>query len=811
MYFRIEKSQNIIRVENNFASLKKVHDDGSLEFEFLYSIRQSDAIRKSTKVEVTVLSRNIDKNTLETSFKYGKIDTVKLAYDILTDVTRAKTAKRNQDNYVICKKISDVSAFINNSSVDDVRKNKTSQAYLTKKVKLVPAGDLKKSNDNKPILHRLLIEKEKLNQKTQTALRENVQSLNFDLICRQGVDPSNVSLLSSKVTNSNDAVQGIRKETLQKNEIEPISRLYDYFSLYSDIVNKLETDITGVPDSRLVGVVSDNSSDVLSIPVNIKFFPPERKISSIESTNLLVRFELIDQISGIAIETVDKSLDIYQLIDIYETPTTPPIVKISNSNFSKKATLEISQVDDAANEIFLYKKLINISSSDADEYRLVDNFPLQKKQKKTISVTALENNPVIYRCIPAKNGNLCGSFTNIIVKPLKYKPIKNISLSSKIEKNGVTLEARGFAPNIVSVQFLYRNLTTHSKKFENISEPILVEQKSVITLPTTDVIDDHVYEFAVKALFKDGTSEILDNEIIEFNSPNPGKVDLKINNFQVEKQNEIDVKFDVSLQEIDNDITDIKILLENQGIKDYFDEDIKRQRDDLQKLLTYSVHRVNLNTGEREDMGFVAEKTFSDKTARGKLASKPLVQGHGYRYTVTASSRITETVFEKLNKKVFDENSKKSYRINPSKFLHPIALKRGIITTPNGRKSLFAKTAFEHGKLGVTLNHEIEFQQASVSISNANLHKFDSDKNIITWKVTGDIKLIDHFLILKEIHGTREIVGTAHSQFSANSCSWIDKSSKNDNAQVRYVIVSILNNYKIGQEIITNYFSAGAT
>jgi hypothetical protein len=815
MYFKIERQQNVLQVNDSYALLRKIREDGTLDYTLQYSIKQSDAIKLSTKVQITVYTKTVTKKPMLGISDVGRIDSRQLVNNILTDSTSAKTAIKQQDDYVLCRKYSDISAFINNEAIKDFRLDKPidsiQQLYKTK-LKLKPAGESKQSNDLKPILNNVVLNDDNVQLKISSSIGEDTQRLSRDLIIRRGIDPSDTRTITPNTIGSTRSLQGTLESVRRREEsFGTLQRLHDNLCLHPNLVISPEKDTNNIDDSKLIDVVVNEPSDILIIPVDINFKLPKRKLDSKESADIFVRFDLLDQKTNVPIDTVTKLLDTNKFTQFYLTPIDPPVVKQVKSEISSRVNLEIKQIDKSSDSVFLYKKNIFTSSVDIDEYVLVGTYKIPPGNSALIQVNKPVYNATIYRCIPAR-GNLLGySYTNTVIKPSKYKSIKAISLSSFISENGITIEARKIPSDVVSIQFMQRNLTIFDSTYTAIDSPKLIDDivrsSDYISSVSRNVLDNHVYEFVAKVFYRDGIDDILGNEVIEYINPTPGKIDIKINNLKVVKGDDLDVSFNVELDVVDRDLEDIRKLLENQGIKSYFDSDITKQREQLRDLLAYTVHRINVDTGEKEDFGVVTTSSFSDRFLRNKRAVKPLVEGKTYRYVITAVARATETTFESYEKSAVDSQTKKNYIYKPSKFLHPIALKKGVLVTTTGLRTKYSKSAFEHGVLGSTSKIEISFDKEPVSLLQTTVSSFDNDHNILAWQVKGNMSSIDHFIIMKEIHGARTILGCAHNQFVYGNCQWIHKLDNKDRGQIRYVIVPMFSDYKRGQEVFSNTIS----
>jgi hypothetical protein len=161
-------------------------------------------------------------------------------------------------------------------------------------------------------------------------------------------------------------------------------------------------------------------------------------------------------------------------------------------------------------------------------------------------------------------------------------------------------------------------------------------------------------------------------------------------------------------------------------------------------------------------------------------------------------------MFELLSKQKVDVVTKKAYTFNPAKFNHPLALSRGIIVTSAGLRTRYTKDAMSHGAIGAIESIEISFDDEPAQIIDPSAARFDKFLNVITWKVQGAIDQVDHFLIMKDVHGVRTMIGKTHSEFPYGNCQYLHPVSRRDEGSFSYVIVPIFNNYKTGTQVRTN-------
>lgn len=817
MYYRIERQQNILQISDNFASLLNIHHDGSLTFEFRYTVSQSAVItQKAVTVDVSIFTRTVKKPPILSPTKIGNLNSREVIGNILSDMSSAKSALISRENYTIQSRKSDISSKINNESIGEFKRGTPPsqiQQLYSSKIKQIPAGVLRQSNDPKPILDNQDLKVENMSLKVSSSIADDTRRLSHDLILRRGIDPSSISGIAPKFTHATESFLGtLRPSTSSELEEGTLMRLHDHVTLKQGI-NNVDTTSIKTDDQRLVNVVVSEAQDDIDMPVLLTFFPPKQKMGSKESSDVFVKFQLLDPKTGASIDTVIRPLEISNHINLFRTPTVAPIVKQARSQITSRANLEIRQISDNANEVHVYKKTLYVADVHIDDYTLVGVFPCKAAQNIFVPVDLPERSAILYRVIPAYNGIRGNCFTNIVVKPKKYTPVRALSLTSKITENGIIVEARKLPPDVISIQFLQRNLTIHEKEFTSIGAPYLIDDAARnsdhLSCTYQSAQNNNVYEFAVRLFHHDGVQIVTAVEILEYVAATPGKVDINVSNIAVTHDKTPNVTFTVGIKQLDTNLDVVKNLLENQGIKVYFEDDIQRQREQLKSLLAYSIHRIDLNTGDREDMGVITGESFSDIAVRKNFSSQELKYGHKYRYVITAVTRTPETTFDKFTKTSVDSITKKEYTFSPAKFLHPVALSRGLLVTGAGLKTLYAKSTMEHGTIGVSTEVEISFDDPYVQIIESTAGKFDHYHNVVSWKFQGDISAIDHFVIMKEINGMRMVLGTAHNVFSHGTAQWMHQLTGRDIGEIKYVITPVFSDFKHGLPVYTNSIVVG--
>lgn len=816
MYFRINRRYNLLEVRDDFAYLRHVLPNGDLEFEFFYHVQPHDAVsHEALKVDVTVFSRTIKHKPLLENSHTGFIDTRKLVGNILSHIPDAKSAIKQQEEFNVAKRSSDISSRINNEIVGQLRAKVPAGAIrqLQRPVlKLMPSADVKEAAEVKPVLTQVAHQyTADIDTVHSSSIDENATRLMHDLIVRQGIDPSHVLQLQHRSVPGVDAFGGIlRPARALEFENSPLTRLLN-FHLFPPKVQFRPLYTSQVEDSTLVQVLVNETQSKVEVPITVIVPRHAFRSDGRDTGHFFVKFELINGRTGVAVDTVTKPLDAARHIQLYYTPRRPPLVKVTRSEISTRANLEIKQIDPGATAVQIYKKTFYRAVTDTDDYTLIGTYNVKRnEQSLLVQVDLPRNSAVLYRVVPVgKQGTQGFEYANVVVRPARYRPIKALALTAQPIDIGVRLEARQIPQHVVAIEFKARNRTTFETDFRNVGGDVTqiddaVRTSDFLTIVDRDVSPNNVYEYAAKLIYESGTEEVVSNTIIEFIQPVPGKVDTKIDDIVVNSHGEPNVTFNIETTIVDKNMDVVKALLQRQDIYDLFKGDVEKERDFLKDLVAHNVQRIDLTTGAREDFGVVTGTSFSDVDLRKNQAIQPLRLGHRYRYEVTPLLRAPETMFESLAKEKVDVVTKKTYTFSPAKFLHPLTLSRGIIVSAAGLRTRYSKETMSHGAIGSVESIEVSFDDEPARIIDPSCVRFDKFLNVITWKVQGDVNQVDHFLIMKDVHGVRTMIGKAHSEFLYGNCQYLHPVARRDEGSLAYVIVPIFNNYKTGTQVTTN-------
>jgi hypothetical protein len=817
MYFRFQQTANLVTVDDAFARLTKVLDNGDLVFEFTYSVTPADAINHQAHVvAVNVLSRYVKPQPMLGNTQRGIVDTVSLIRNIRTLLPDVKTVLQQRDKYVLVSKNSDIVAYINNEILQLLRSQVAPRDILQLNVpqlKLVPASQVKASNDAQPLLHRLANSAAvpDLQLVLTSSFLAQPQKLMQDMIVRQGFDPTHIMQLTPRAQPESSVRGGLSNPSTALEVItDPTSQLLN-FHLFPTSNDVPPTTTDQVIDTELVQILTTVTNSTIEIPITVVIPASNLRLEQADLTNVFVQFDLVDSYSGQPVDTVIKTLNIARELQVFNTPKLPPIIKAASSPASTRASLQIKQVDPTASVVQVFKKVIHAAVTELDKYSLIGTYNLTAQQQALqIQIDMPVASAAIYRVIPVGKQNTQGfEFSNVVLKPPRYTSLRAISLVGSQIDQGIQLEVRRIPIKCVAIQFLRWNQTTHDSTFTIVNGDVGFVDDATRVADLIVVIDNtvhssNVYKYVCRLIYEDGTTQDAGHVTLEFIQPSPGQVDTKVTDLVVSHDTVPDVSFTITTLTIDTDMDAIKRMLGNIDIQEFFQGDIQSQRNELKSLIAHNVQRVDLTTGAREDFGTITVDNFVDSDLRKNRSIDPLQYGHVYRYEIYPLLRAAETMFFSFVKTAVDPTTKKPYQFLPAKFLHPLALTQGVIVSATGARQRYAKDAMSFGVVGVVTSVEVSFDNDTAKIVKQVATRFDRSLNIVSWQVQGDVGQVDHFIIMKEVHGIRTVLGKAHAEFPFGTCQYFHPLLTRDNGALSYVIIPVMNDYKVGPSASTN-------
>lgn len=807
MQFTNNKRSNIFQVDQFFAKLLQVKSNNNHVFEFTYEIDQVEAIKNDlTIVRIRIFSRDVSKNSIFD----GKKSNSSIVESILKQSQNSKTRAKQQEEYTILLNYSDVTAKLKKSIISAVKRNDDITSSLTKpKVKTVPVHETVVNNEKKPLLQFIASDKiVDVGKNLSSSLNLDTKFISHQLL-RNGVDPSSVLGLTHRSISSKQSFEGIVRVTKShERETDSIVQLMNSYILGNNREG-FKNDSSQIGNDS-VHVRSLSTEVQKNVQITTRVSLPGKKMSEFDASQLFVRFEALNAKTMIVDAAITMPLNVTRHVKLLNTAFKPPAASIVSTRAI--SNLHIKQIDPNADTISVYRKNVTVTNIDPDSYELIRTYPLSHNQEIFIPLDKPSSTFGVYRILAnGEGGYRSAEFTNVVSRPERFRSDKAISLITGNVATGVEIMVSEFPPALSHVEVLVRNVTRFERDFRIVGSTVLfiddqIRNAGAVTIIDTQTIDYEIYEYCLRLTYKNGVSELSTTSIIEKLAYHPNKVDINISNVDViDEEGLLNVRFNMSAKFLDNDVDVFKTLLEKRGIKDLFTDEFKTQRGMLNDVFVFVVDRLNLTTGVRESFGTLQDPEFDDVKLRSVNSVEPLRRTHRYRYEVSIALRSVETIFNSLKKTLVDPTTNKHYTMNPAKALHPITIRKGIVVTETGLKSRYSQNVFSHGRIGFYETLNVTFDKPNVEIRELSAERFDSDINIVNWKVNeAYLREIDHFIIMKDVHGVRTLVGKCHNDFEMGNFQFLHRINGHDLGELKYVVIMMFNDYSVSDEYVSN-------
>lgn len=756
-----------------------------------YTIDQHEALKRGfTQVRITAYTSR--EHSREITELTRKGDGTELIENILLNHQRLReTAKKNSEN-VILQYNSDITKKLNNTKLSAILSDKLDSKVLKRTIKATPRRENKHAVSGQNGLAVLPIPD------------RTTQFLGLKLITDDCVDPSDVTSVGQQITPVHDMIDGINHRPTTKTP-----RLLDYLksvvAASSPVDARADVEYTyELEETHLIDIF-----DEVEFPTKIDNF-----------SEIYFSFELIDSL-GVSVNTVVKKLRTERELNVFRAPKKPPVVSIKYGQLPGKGLIQVAQIDPNGKSVQIYRRTLNHAAPiELEKYVLIQESPLTTADGFVLIEVDIDSaSTTIFQVVPLGEQDAVGAeFTSVVLPPndeitrflsdretVSSRRFVHVSVTSRIVPSGVSIDVRSLPYDTISVHLLRRDITANENVMSLIDTISTVGHRDVYTFIDTTVSSTRVYEYACSLVFSDGTSDRSGTEILEYTPLSTQLVDTRIEELQI-TTNDVgyNVAFNITSKLVPTTLQSIKQALQSQDILKYFDADILKERDKLQSMIAHTVNRINLTTGEKESFGVVTSESFSDIDFGPGNSVKSLSQGNVYRYEVITLIRQPETMFSEFEKTTKDDLSKREYTFRPGKFLHPVTLTKGNIVSEKSLAANHSKEAFSFGETGSVVSVDVNLTQPVATIIELKAGQVNTDTVEISWKLTGNVDSIDHFLIAKSTLDGREIVGKSHTHHENGEFYFMHVLQRHDMGEITYVIIPILSDYNKGTEAVSN-------
>jgi len=797
------KQNNAIKLPEEFALLDDIVG-GFYRYLVSYTINPSIALSlKSNKVKISVTKQppipQVDPIISNIKSGMKSVDPRFVVSSILAKKSVAKDAVRSANDNLLLSFLSDFTTSISNSDTAKFARSNGQTISLGQEKKFANVGVTEAENANK----RPAILETPLYQ-PPVAPSEHLSVDSMDLIFTSKVDPASILVRQGAIVPASSVYGGITKKAASSTSNQKATAI-----LSSLISNSKPTMETLPKDSVLSQPVS---SDKTTVTVTEIFDIP---LDIIGSSDFFLVFDLIGEKENILQRTY-SAVSHSKNVEYLSIPTEPPAISIAP--VSKPGTVRIGliQRDSSAVGVKLYRKFISQHQPILDsQYVLIGDIQLSiGDNEKIVEDKSGGGKFAIYRAIPyGLNGILGLEFASAVTSASnanKYEKKQNkiqfASVDFSLKNAGIELIIKNIPQSAISM--LVKKTTYPTREISYVGRQIFLsdQSKDQVMLADYDVKENKNYSYSIEFTDKMGHKFNASNDItVEYRPVKTSIINTEITGQKVITQAGVasDVTFSLKSSFIETDESQIKTLLEGQGLGQLFTDSLNKEK--LKQIFAYKILRTNVTTGEINDLGILNSDFFSDTAASSVVGASPVAQGFEYKYSVTTLLRNPDSLLENYEVSVTDERyPDKSYTYKPNKWRHPIVLTTGTLVSSTSIKEHHVGNQFNFGLVG-SINEVIVSVPSSIPIiSETKASKINKKANRITWTVKGDCSKIDHFIVILEVLGMRTIVGKSHNISQTNTFSFVDRLTNGESGNLVYTVVPVFFNYERGKEIKTN-------
>lgn len=805
MRININRQDGIITLPNDFAVLEDITKEGRFRYAIKYNVDVPRAVKENAFL--VKIHASLEPPDVKDVPGFTRLNSQEVIKNLLT-----RQAERTEMNRAFVKNFiatvtSDITSKIPNDKAKELKPTKvqktfknyddaklTAEKYLFQKrgFKLVKASDLTTQNVSQPVFQTPLF---------QPTVNEIVplqppQEYGFDLILKHGIDPAQMGNRTTQVVDTEKAYAGIlqRPRGVAREAVigSPVGAVKPAFGILNTVLGESQVKPSsqlGLANNDFTHVQVEESTNIVTIEEDLYL-----DVSAVGDQFYLI-FELQD-INGVETESTSTVVHHARNLSVFTLPVQLPFVSATRCTGYNR--LELKQVDPNGAGVFIYRKILNTHSATTEaDFVQIAKMPLRTQDgSKWYNDPNPGMQPVIYRVVTYNRAELKShDFASAVVNPPQRVHMVRahaqqkklfMSINTKVVDKTIQIELNDIPPGVLAMKVFRLDLTRHEKLSEatQVGNVVYIQKlptpNSRFYVTDTAPVDQRVYDYRVKLIFRDGTefwssssSHIQFNPIVN-NVITTTSTPIKATNVG----NELDVVFRLSSVVTEGKMDQVRKAMEQQGILGFYQDDIIQNRDQLQNLIAYQIKRTNLTTGEIEDMGVFIGRDFSDNAVGHNRGVKKVQAGHTYEYTINTHFRSAQSLISTFTTTVTNTNNPdRTYSYAPSKWQHPVTLRDGNLVSTTSLKRNHANTDFTFGTVGDILHIRISLAPPAPAVQKATVSPLGKGKVMLRWELKGSPKQIDHFLVMKEEMGMRTLVGKVHALTDARSLQFIDTPS----------------------------------
>jgi len=823
-----------VKINHNDVKVVSQNSNGSVVLSIETLIDENEAINS----DVNTLEVSLSKRGEDPSKKSDKSAPDNVLKNILESSSNADLLNKKVENQSVIKQKTDITSKFNNTTAKNNIGKNSNEGFQQEIVNLSP-DSLASSIENTPILQTPTFSGVNLTEDSK-----DTSELSLDSIFIGNLSPTKASDGLIPFSPAEDTLGGILSPIKKKlnDNVSPVDNiissnikgsLKDVFKA-SDI-GKGSTPFPSLRRSKrknvkIVSTITVSSKDLASIGNTgiLKIAALDKKGNEVSSAACAVDIvEKINEADSLK-SPFDRSKGKLQGLERIKSNTDDLDLNINLKSRLNRVNRDSSPSDTPTDlspggggsgqprTLERYSRVFSqfgpISDSTWKISEMLDNPTSTPKGSTTIeriigqgfSPTTPDFDDLI---VPSPSRNL-STANPILRNTVSETDNRFLSLSTFLRKGGIAIRLDNFQSSY-TVVVVRKDTTLNEQKFTPISVPepyqVVSNKSPAVTFVDTQTKLNHIYEYRAKIFTRRGR-EIFSTaySLIKYEPLVQNAVDLIVSQPEVSINSRgiLDVKFDINVKVPKNNISATTALLQSSNLSTFFETEIRNQKEKLEEITIVGIERIDLTRGVTEDFGFFTETSFSDFANRTFNNVSQLRSQTEYRYVISVYRRKIDEILPTTVREVVDSKTQKTYALQPAKWLHPSTLSRGVLRTKKTILAAQIDSEFKQGFTGVQKFVNVSTKTSLPKITTGTATKTSRGNVELKWIVKGDMKRIDHFVVMGTQLGMRSILGKAHALVNTNAVRFEDRVLSKCVCTTTYSVYPVYLDFSKGQEII---------
>jgi len=499
------------------------------------------------------------------------------------------------------------------------------------------------------------------------------------------------------------------------------------------------------------------------------------------------------------------------ILETSRVPYRPPVITGGFNTFGK-ANVSITQVDDLADTLTVVMRAIKDYTLPSTGFETVAD-KIACKKGETVSLTINTPYPCIVRAHPSAGDVVSPVFGSAVLGNVRRGVERFSSTTGSFiiavnSSNGISID---FATSDLKVNaVLLRRIDLRSGTQTTLTTgPVTASTINGFIDTGVEDLARVKYEADLYRSNGDVVRSVATSEIVTRIEPRD-IVGADITVTPINTGNQI-VKISIVPSVKQNDVNFLIDYIKNLGLETAFQTDLESLRKSLLNCVKFDVIRYDLQTGEAKYIGQTSS-TIDDDITDVKISSNFL---YVFEAFVRSPSQLTDVINDRSNRPV--GVSPKITRLGLHITKADVDKIHTQTTALSDSRRFFSRSNFEtgtmpsqsatdgfaDGRTGDIFLSRVTVSPTLPAVTSVSVQK-SRDMPVILWRMTGDIRLIDRFVVTGQSSGATWVVSPAGV---TGTSAYLQVTDLIPHTLPRYVMYSVYPVYldgKIGQSVASS-------